>query len=73
MIVIPGMPLVHSGPYKWFAHPNYVAVALEIAAAPLMFGAWRTALAGSVANALAMAVRIPVEERALREAGGTRP
>jgi isoprenylcysteine carboxyl methyltransferase (ICMT) family protein YpbQ len=35
-----------------------------------MFGAWRTALAGSLLNAGALAVRIPAEERALREAAG---
>ena len=23
VIVIPGLPLVRSGPYRWFAHPNY--------------------------------------------------
>ena len=26
VIVIPGTTLVRSGPYRWFAHPNYVAV-----------------------------------------------
>ena len=30
-----GAPLVRSGPYRWFAHPNYVAVIVEGAALPL--------------------------------------
>ena len=34
VIVIPGLPLVRSGPYRWFAHPNYVAVVVEGAALP---------------------------------------
>jgi len=70
IVVIPGQPPVSHGIYRWLAHPNYVAVALEFVSAPLMFGAWRTAAAFSALNALAMAVRIPAEERALREAAG---
>lgn len=66
--VLPGTEPVARGPYRWIRHPNYLAVAVELASGPLMFGAWRTALAASLVNAIAMAVRIPVEERALREA-----
>ncbi len=29
VIVVPGLPLVRTGPYRWFAHPNYVAVVVE--------------------------------------------
>jgi len=36
--------------------------------ASLLFGAWRTAGVFSALNALAMSVRVPAEERALREA-----
>ena len=43
---------------------------LEFASAPLAFGAWRTAAVFSALNALALAVRIPAEERALCEAAG---
>ena len=72
IVVVPGEPPVRGGIYRWLAHPNYVAVAIEFVAAPLMFGAWRTALGGTLLNALAMAVRIPAEERAMRAAGGSR-
>jgi methyltransferase len=68
VVVLPGQPPVRSGPYRWLAHPNYVAVALEFVAAPMLFGAWRTALAASIVNAAVLAVRIPAEERALRDA-----
>lgn len=65
VIVVPGMPLVTSGPYRWLRHPNYVAVAVEVAALPLVHTAWVTALVFSAANAALLAVRIPVESRAL--------
>jgi methyltransferase len=72
IVVLPGVAPVKRGIYRWLAHPNYVAVALEFVAAPLMFGAWRTAIAASALNAVAMAVRIPAEERALRDASQPR-
>jgi heavy metal translocating P-type ATPase len=65
---VPGEPPVRRGPYRFLRHPNYVAVALELAAAPLMFGAWRTALAITALNAIALAIRIRAEERALATA-----
>jgi methyltransferase len=62
--ILPGVPPVRHGPYRWLRHPNYLAVALELVAAPLMFGAWRTALAISALNLIALAIRIRAEERA---------
>jgi len=72
VLVLPGAPLVGHGPYRWLRHPNYVAVVIELLAAPLMFGAWRTAAAFSAANLLALRVRIRCEERALADAVGRR-
>jgi methyltransferase len=68
IVTIPGAAPVTGGIYRWLAHPNYVAVALEFVSASLLFGAWRTAGVFSALNALAMSVRVPAEERALREA-----
>lgn len=69
VIVVPGLPLVRRGPYRWFRHPNYVAVIAEGIALPLVHTAWLTAIAFTVLNAILLfAVRIPVEERALAEA-----
>lgn len=65
VIVIPGMPLLRTGPYRWFAHPNYVAVVIEGAALPLAGGAWITASAFTVLNAALLTVRIRCETRAL--------
>jgi methyltransferase len=52
LIVIPGAPLVRRGPYRWIHHPNYTAVAAEVAALPLVHSAWLTATVFSIANAL---------------------
>ena len=66
ILVLPGRPPVVRGPYRFLRHPNYVAVALELAAYPLLFGAWITAAAASALNAaLLLGVRIPAEDRAL--------
>ena len=64
--VLPGEPLVQRGPYRWLRHPNYVAVVLELLAAPLLFGAWRTAIVITLLNAMALRVRIREEEKALQ-------
>lgn len=67
VIVIPGMPLVTSGPYRWLSHPNYVVVVAEGIALPLVHTAWVTAVVFTVLNAvLLFGFRIPVENRALR-------
>jgi methyltransferase len=68
VIVLPGAPLVRSGPYRWFAHPNYVAVIVEGAALPLTGSAWITACAFTVLNAALLTVRIRCETGALAEA-----
>lgn len=65
VIVVPGLPLVTGGPYRWLRHPNYVAVAAEGAALPLVHGAWVTAVLFTVGNAALMTVRIRCEDGAL--------
>jgi methyltransferase len=67
VIVVPGLSPVIRGPYRlrWLRHPNYVAVAVEGAALPLVHGAWMTALVFTVLNAALMVVRIRCEEAAL--------
>jgi methyltransferase len=69
VIVLPGAPLVRTGPYRWFAHPNYVAVVVEGAALPLAGSAWITAVAFTVLDAVLLTVRIRCETRALQAAG----
>ncbi|WP_326665564.1 isoprenylcysteine carboxyl methyltransferase family protein [Streptomyces sp. NBC_00385] len=70
VIVVPGLPLVTGGPYRLLRHPNYVAVAAEGLALPLVHGAWVTAVVFTVLNAALMAVRVRCEEAALASAGG---
>lgn len=65
IIVVPGLSPVTRGPYRYLRHPNYVAVVLELAAVPLVHGAWVTALVFSLGNALLLRVRIRAEEEAL--------
>jgi len=65
VIVVPDLPLVRSGPYRYLRHPNYVAVVLEGIALPLVHAAWVTALVFTVANAALLRVRLQVESSAL--------
>ncbi|RDG39138.1 isoprenylcysteine carboxyl methyltransferase family protein [Streptomyces corynorhini] len=74
VLVVPGLPLVTGGPYRLLRHPNYVAVAAEGVALPLVHGAWITALVFTVLNAGLLAVRLRCENSALATAAlGARP
>lgn len=68
VIVVPGLPLVAGGPYRFFSHPNYVAVVVEGVALPLVHSAWITAVVFTLCNAALLTVRIRVENQALRRA-----
>ncbi|PJN25157.1 isoprenylcysteine carboxyl methyltransferase family protein [Kitasatospora sp. CB02891] len=65
VIVVPGLPLVVGGPYRWLRHPNYLAVVVEGFALPLVHTAWVTALGFTVLNSLLLATRLRCEEAAL--------
>jgi methyltransferase len=69
IIVLPGEPLVASGPYKYFSHPNYAIVAAEIALLPLALYLPWLALIFTALNAAVLVIRIRVEARALSAAG----
>ncbi|MDX3762763.1 isoprenylcysteine carboxyl methyltransferase family protein [Streptomyces mirabilis] len=68
VMVVPGLPLVTSGPYRLLRHPNYVAVVAEGAALPLVHTAWAAAAVFTVLNAALLTVRIRCENRALATA-----
>ena len=69
VLVESGRPLVTSGPYRYVAHPNYVAVVGELLAVALMF---RAAVSGPIVLLLfggLLRARIRFEQRVLGEAG----
>ena len=65
VVVVPGARRVTGGPYRWFSHPNYVAVVAEGVALPLVHTAWITAVVFTVLNAALLTRRIGVENSAL--------
>src|SRR5919198_1915017 len=68
VIVVPGAPLVSSGPYRFVAHPNYIAVVGELVGAALMTGGF---ISGPIATAvfgMLLRKRVAVEERMLGDA-----
>ena len=65
IIAIPGEDAITAGPYRFIRHPNYVAVAMEMACVPLVHGCWLTALVFSIGNAVLLRTRIRCEEEAL--------
>jgi methyltransferase len=73
VIVVPGLPRIVGGPYRYFAHPNYVAVVIEGIALPGIGGAWWTAAIFTALNALLLRERLRVEEAALATLTEGRP
>jgi methyltransferase len=65
IIVLPGEPLVASGPYRYLSHPNYAVVAAEIATLPLALHLPVLALIFTGLNAAVLAIRLRAETRAL--------
>jgi methyltransferase len=65
IIVLPGEPLVASGPYRYLSHPNYVVVAAEIATLPLALHLPVLAVIFTGLNAAVLTIRIRAETRAL--------
>lgn len=68
VLVPPGSSRTVRGPYRWIRHPNYVAVAGEIAGVGLAMQAWFTAGPALLFFILLMRRRVTVEERALAAA-----
>jgi methyltransferase len=65
IIILPGAPLVTTGPYRILSHPNYLVVVGEIAVLPLCLGLPWLALIFSGANAIMLSIRIRAETIAL--------
>lgn len=69
VMVVPGAPLIKTGPYRWLRHPVYLAVVAEIAAIPLLHSLWFTAVVFSLLNLGLLSVRVSVENTALYRPG----
>ncbi len=65
ILVLPGVPLVRTGPYRYVDHPNYIAVFGELSGMALMMSAWIAGPLLTLAFAIALQKRLRVETRAL--------
>lgn len=68
VIVVPGHPLVASGPYRYFRHPNYIGVIGELAGVAVMTRAWVAGPLAVIVFGALLLKRIAVEEHALEGA-----
>lgn len=74
ILIAEGHTVVRSGPFRFVKHPNYYFNLLpEVFAIPLAGHAWLTLALGFPVYAIAIAVRIRQEERAMRELVPTWP
>jgi methyltransferase len=67
VLVLPGAPLVRTGPYRYVDHPNYIAVVGELVGMALIMSAWITGPIMILAFGVALLMRLRVETRALRD------
>jgi methyltransferase len=65
VIVLPGARRIARGPYRFFDHPNYVAVVVEGIALPLVHSSWITAVVFTALDALVLTIRLRTENDAL--------
>ena len=65
VLVLPGAPLVDTGPYRVLRHPNYLAIVGELAGVALLLGASWTGAFACIAFGALLWMRIRIEEAAL--------
>ena len=65
VLVVPGEPLVRTGPYRFLSHPNYLAVVGELVSVAAMVWAPITGVLATIGFGRLMIARIRVEDRAL--------
>lgn len=71
IVLIPNLPRITAGPYKYLNHPNYVAVVIEGFVLPMVGFAWITATIFTLLNAPLLYVRIRAENQALATLPGS--
>src|SRR5262249_10623166 len=60
-----GQTVITTGPYRYVRHPMYAGALFFLFGSPLLLGSW-WGLVPALLLALMLALRIPVEEKALR-------
>jgi methyltransferase len=65
VLILPGVPLVTSGPYRFIPHPNYLAVFGEIVSVALIVWAPITGILSAFGFGWLMIQRMKIEDRAL--------
>ena len=65
VFVLPGAPLIQTGPYRWLRHPNYVAVVGELIGFALLVSAPVTGIGSVLIFGALLHRRIRSEEQAL--------
>lgn len=65
VLVVPGEPLVTSGPYRFISHPNYLAVVGEIVSVAAIVWAPISGVLAAIGFGWLMIARIRIEDQAL--------
>lgn len=65
VLVVPGDPLVTTGPYQFISHPNYLAVVGEIVSVAAIVWAPITGVLAAIGFGWLMILRMRIEDRAL--------
>ena len=65
VLVLPGAPLIKTGPYRFLSHPNYLAVVGEIISVAAIVWAPITGVLATIGFGLLIIARIRIEDRAL--------
>ena len=65
IVVVPGMRLVRSGPYRALSHPNYIAVVGELIGAGLALTAYATMPIAAIGFGVLILLRLRVERAVL--------
>lgn len=65
VFVLPGLPLVTTGPYRYVTHPNYIAVVGELVGTAMMMGALVTGPVMTALFGIALFARVRFENRVL--------
>jgi len=66
VMVLPGRPLITTGPYRFVDHPNYIGVVGELVGAAMMLGARVSGPIMTIAFGIALWARLRFESRILR-------